>query len=504
MQENKTMFYWCKTFIAVVFLFTSGVFAQSEINNVGGFEQGLPSYWDKGNEPSGATLSWATDESRSMGHSLKIEKTATGDSASWISENMVDLWSERHFANVDIKLGAFVKTMGVNTNPSNDDERWWVSYSFYDSAGSLIGETKLPIDQSTATSSGWIADTNGVGETVLPEDSWKTIIKFVAGKNATGTVWADDFVFIGRGGAWAGQDWNTQVGVPTGWFYWLPPVGGNDGVLSDGYENTMITDQEAHTGNYSLMFNPDGTHDGFVGTVKFPINSGASPKITGASMDIASLKDVSPGDSLNISVWVKGENLEPDSVASVGDQWSVAITPILHNTLGNNAGWGEFWASDIPLVFPNATSFDWTQFTVGVKVLDGTQSISVRLHPLGRFKGTVYMDDLEITKVGTATDVKDRQSVPTNYSLSQNYPNPFNPSTSIKYSIPTNSFVTVRVYDMLGREVKTLVNGAKNVGTYNVVWNGENNFGNKVSSGTYIYRITAGNFVQVKKMILLK
>ncbi len=55
------------------------------------------------------------------------------------------------------------------------------------------------------------------------------------------TVWADDFIFVGRG-SWAGQDWNTAVGVPTGWFYWLPPVGGNDGVLSDGFENTIITE----------------------------------------------------------------------------------------------------------------------------------------------------------------------------------------------------------------------------------------------------------------------
>ena len=163
-----------------------------------------------GNNPGDNTLSWATDQYRSMGHSLKIDKTTTGDSASWISENMADIWSPQHLANVDIMLGAYVKTMNVNTNPADDDSRWWISYTFYDSAGALIGETKLPIDQSSASSSGWIADTNGVGETILPKDSWKTIIKFVAGKNATGTVWADDFIFIGRGGAWAGQDWNTS------------------------------------------------------------------------------------------------------------------------------------------------------------------------------------------------------------------------------------------------------------------------------------------------------
>ena len=94
-----------------------------------------------------------------------------------------------------------------------DDQRWWVSYSFFDSAGVLIGETKMPVDQSVGTKD-WYADTNDVGATVLPKDSWKTIIKLVGGKNATGTLWADNFVLYGRAGAWAGQDWDAGVAVP--------------------------------------------------------------------------------------------------------------------------------------------------------------------------------------------------------------------------------------------------------------------------------------------------
>ncbi|MEO8399098.1 MAG: FlgD immunoglobulin-like domain containing protein, partial [Ignavibacteriaceae bacterium] len=476
----------------------------ANLNAIGGFEQNLPSYWTKGSEPSGSTLTWATDDSRSLGRSLKIEKTSTGEAAMWESENMVDLWSQRHYANVDIMLGAYVKTMNVNTNPATDAEKWWISYSFYDSAGVLIGETQLPIDQSTATSAGWVADTTAVGETILPEDSWKTIIKFVAGANATGTVWADDFIFTGRGN-WAGQDWNTSVGVPTGWFYWLPPSGGNDGILSDGFENTRITDEEAYTGNYSLKFDPAGTHDGFVGTVKFPINQ--VPGATDGSVksnDISNLNNINVGDTLRISVWVKGANLFPDSVTAVGDQWSVAITPILHNTIGNNSGFGDFWASDIPLVFPNATSFDWTQFHVDVVVLDGTQSISVRIHPLGRFQGTVYFDDLEVKKLTTITDVNDQKTLPVSYSLSQNYPNPFNPTTAISFALPKSSYVTLKIYDMLGREVKTLINSERNAGSNSVIWNGDNNSGVKVSSGTYIYMIKAGEFTQAKKMILMK
>ena len=114
----------------------------------------------------------------------------------WASENMCDIWSPVHSKDVDIKIGAHVKTMGVNTNPANEDAMWYISYTFMNEAGGLIGEVKLPIDQSSASSSGWVADTNEVGSLILPEDSYTTTIKFVGGKDATGTVWADEFIYF--------------------------------------------------------------------------------------------------------------------------------------------------------------------------------------------------------------------------------------------------------------------------------------------------------------------
>ncbi len=106
---------------------------------------------------------------------------------------------------------------------------------------------------------------------------------------------------------------------------------------------------------------------------------------------------------------------------------------------------------------------------------------------------------------GNVTSVDpEQQVIPANFELAQNYPNPFNPTTSIKYSIPNNNFVSIKVYDMLGREIATLVNDYKNAGNHTINWNGEDNSGQKVASGTYIYRITAGNFVATKKMVLLK
>ncbi|MDQ7815960.1 MAG: fibronectin type III domain-containing protein [Melioribacteraceae bacterium] len=103
-----------------------------------------------------------------------------------------------------------------------------------------------------------------------------------------------------------------------------------------------------------------------------------------------------------------------------------------------------------------------------------------------------------------ATSVGDNQIIPDEFILSQNYPNPFNPTTKITFSLPGDNFVTVKVYDMLGREVKTLINDYRNAGNHTMNWNGDDNSGQKVASGTYIYRITAGTFVATKKMVLLK
>jgi hypothetical protein len=104
-----------------------------------------------------------------------------------------------------------------------------------------------------------------------------------------------------------------------------------------------------------------------------------------------------------------------------------------------------------------------------------------------------------VLPVNTITDVKTAEVLPGNFVLGQNYPNPFNPSTVIKYSIPTNSYVQIKLYDVIGREVSTLAKGQMNAGTYSITFNAES-----LPSGIYFYRIQAGNFVQTKKMILLK
>jgi hypothetical protein len=95
--------------------------------------------------------------------------------------------------------------------------------------------------------------------------------------------------------------------------------------------------------------------------------------------------------------------------------------------------------------------------------------------------------------------VEEDNVIPANYSLAQNYPNPFNPSTTIKYSIPSASLVKIKVFNTIGQEMALLVNQEQSAGIYEVKFDATS-----LTSGIYFYRIEAGNFIETKKMILIK
>ena len=100
---------------------------------------------------------------------------------------------------------------------------------------------------------------------------------------------------------------------------------------------------------------------------------------------------------------------------------------------------------------------------------------------------------------------KDNKSlIPDHYSLYQNYPNPFNPSTNISYDLPENMMVSINIFDLMGRKVKTLINEYQPAGSKSIQWSGTDNYDRPIPAGMYLYTIHAGNFIQTKKMILLK
>ncbi|MBK7259259.1 MAG: T9SS type A sorting domain-containing protein [Ignavibacteriae bacterium] len=455
----------------------------------GTFEGTMPAFWNVGNA-GGATLSWATDQHRSGLRSLKIAKTTTGDSSSFVSDNMADIWAPIHNKNVDIFLGAWVRTEGVNTAPANDDARWFIIHEFYDTLGVKIGTFKLPVPQTSASTGGWVADTSAPGDVILPKDSYRTIVKLVAGKNATGTVWFDDIMFYGRA-AWAGQNWGTNLEFPTGWYYWLPPVGGNDGVLADGFENTVVSTEAAHTGMKSLKFDLPFTrasHDGFVGLKRVALGT-----------------NVKSGDVIRITAWLKASNLVPDSAALYPGTWSVGLTPLWFAKGGNNDGYDVMQSSDYTWQFPAVTSFDWTPYTLDLVVPENAKVLEVRTHIYARFTGTIYWDDITVQVIGALTGVAGaKDQMPKTYELGENYPNPFNPSTTLQFGLPTDGQASIAIFNTLGQEIRRLADGFYAAGRYEVVWDGRDNSGRTVGTGVYLYRLVAGQTAVVKKMLLVK
>ena len=144
--------------------------------------------------------------------------------------------------------------------------------------------------------------------------------------------------------------------------------------------------------------------------------------------------------------------------------------------------------------YPNAA--DSTFLLPGLNT-QATYFWRVRAYYPDRYQGTPsYWLSFQTVVLG----IKENGSgVPRRYTLNQNYPNPFNPTTQIGYTLAKASNVTVTVYDILGQQIATLVNGKNEPGEHSISWNALNS-----PSGVYFYRIIAGDFVQTKKMILMK
>ena len=160
-----------------------------------------------------------------------------------------------------------------------------------------------------------------------------------------------------------------------------------------------------------------------------------------------------------------------------------------------------YWKKDNRFSHWELTGYEC--FSEGLDIQNGNIAVGAPHYKDGRGSAYVYYN--------TIVGVEDEEITPNDFILYQNYPNPFNPTTIIKYNVGNGQLVrpladarslqhvTLKIYDMLGREVATLVNETQPFGSYEVEFNGRN-----LSSGTYIYRLTAGNFSEAKKMVLIK
>jgi hypothetical protein len=216
-----------------------------------------------------------------------------------------------------------------------------------------------------------------------------------------------------------------------------------------------------------------------------------------------------------------------------GDPYEVGTTPVgyydgsLHGSFQTNNGSSPYGAYGMA-----GNVWEWCSDWYG----SGYYSASPNTNPLGPTTGSLrvtrsgdlhysasflrsanrrdyrpndtlhYLGFRCVRELGTSTNVDNQQPAltPEEYKLRQNYPNPFNPETTISFELPKTSVVSLIIYDILGREIKTIVSEQVSAGLHGYIWDGKNNAGNQVKSGVYIYRLQTGDFAISKKMILIR
>jgi hypothetical protein len=257
-----------------------------------------------------------------------------------------------------------------------------------------------------------------------------------------------------------------------------------------------VTDEEAHTGTYSLKIEQN--------------DPGASESVA-----VSDRVAVTPGEPVLVSYWVKTEDVPNPEEIGMGDN-NIGMTALWYTNLeGGAAGFGEIGGADIRLngeynsqVIPLATqaaSTGWTHYAFVVYPVEGAVGLELRLRYWHAFEGATFWDDVSILPLSsealsTAIEDADDNVVPQHFLLHQNYPNPFNPTTTITFDLPQASNVTLNVYNLLGQRVATLLDDARlSASRQTVTFDASG-----LPSGMYLYMLKTNNRTETRRMVLLK
>lgn len=226
------------------------------------------------------------------------------------------------------------------------------------------------------------------------------------------------------------------------------------------------------------------------GTFSHPVPSGPyflTVRGTNGSLESQSI-DLSAFNSVRLIMFESEHDLESGENVTLeffnsGNSWET-----LNIFNGTNNGFGTF------------EPFDSVSFNLPANALHAGFKMRYRASTNMATTDEWFFDNICLLgDVSTNLTNNNIGSIPERYNLNQNYPNPFNPSTKISFDIPVTSLVSLKIYDITGREVQRLVNSSLNAGSYTFIFDGS-----RLSSGVYYYRIEAGDFVQTKKMLLIK
>jgi len=242
-----------------------------------------------------------------------------------------------------------------------------------------------------------------------------------------------------------------------------------------------------------FSINPDGQDIGFN---MFLMSEGREKSSIGGEVDLASFHGITDGFIMDIKLsGITDPIFNNHAYGRFYDY--VSITPNVYTLEIWNSSSSQHmhnYAVDLSTYADSAMII----FHSGFMVPDSNQNGKVH----GLFAVTPSGKILEFSSL-VAIGEEDL-SIPKTFDISQNYPNPFNPTTNIKYQLPEAADVSLVIYNILGQKVRTLVNNRVNAGFHTVEWDGRNDAGVKISTGVYIYRFQAADFIKTKKMVLMK
>ena len=311
--------------------------------------------------------------------------------------------------------------------------------------------------------------------------------------DASGNVYV-----TGSSGSYPNSDYATVKYTSTGDTAWVRRYSGSESwsydvaraLAVDASGNVYVTGSSDGSGRYSDYATVKYTSTGDMAWVRrygggyaaaLAVDAGGNVYVTGNG---GTIKYNSSGDS----AWTRSFAGVDLAVDASGNVYVTGSSAGQSATIKYDAAGNQEWLAQYS--YPGGTSTP-----VGLK-LDAQNNIY--LAGTSSVNGQSYYTVIKYRQTPNAVRENDG-SVPTTFALSQNYPNPFNPLTTIRYSLPSTANVKLAIYDLLGREIATLVNEEQSAGWKEVEWNAS-----AFSSGIYFYRLTAGNYVGVKKLMLLK
>jgi hypothetical protein len=428
----------------------------------------------------GAARTWATDSVHNDFRSLKIDKAITTPGwVGWETGNQAQTYWNGMTDDISYTVGGWVKTNGVNTSPADSTYEIRLYWEFL-SGGSQIAEGFVSVDQTVA-SKDWDSVATVVYIPAGPDPD-SAYCKFIFGPNATGTAWADDFILSSD--PWSAGFFGGNCETPAGWMEW-------HSVSDTGVAE--YTDADAHSGSYSARLTD-------LDTLSDEIVFYSEPY------------PCDPNTMYHFSVWTKKVDIEPVNEhylpvnwCQVRDDDRIGVTVGFHSAPIKTA-WN--WLGDNFFYIQQVDSMgDWEKYEVVAMSPSDAAGVSIRARFTSFPMGTVYFDDFEIREVTVVAGVEEEEDediVISSYNLLQNYPNPFVNETYISYQLSRETHANLTVYDMLGRKVVTLMDKKQQAGAYTVKWDGRDDYGNKVVSGIYFYRLSTSDFRATQKMLILR